>query len=73
MIELKVYTIRELLYTPAIKGNQTTLATLLNINRTTLRKYLPDTNNARHVVFQWTGKYTFMSKSHPHKVKNNDS
>jgi len=59
MITVNMYTIRDLLYTPALKGNQTTLAKLLNINRTTLRKYKDDTDNARHVIFMRNDKYVF--------------
>lgn len=67
MQNLNVYTIRELLYTPAMKGNQSTLAKLLDIDRATVRKYLEDTTVSRHVVFRLSGKYTFMAKSHTHK------
>lgn len=55
-----MYTIRELLATPAIKWNQTKLAGLLHINRSTLRKYMNDTDNKRHSVLYIESKYRFM-------------
>ncbi len=61
MRTLQVFTIQELLLTPTIKYNQTTLANLLHINRSTLRKYMDDITNARHSVLFIDGRYSFMS------------
>lgn len=69
MVTLNVYTIRELLYTPAIKGNQTTLARLLKINRGTLAKYMVDIDNTRHIVILQDDKYILMSTTNPRPRK----
>lgn len=63
---INTYTILELLLTPTIRGNQTVLAKLLKINRSTLRKYLDDTTNANHVVLVNDNKYVFMHSTAPH-------
>lgn len=72
MITTNVYTITDLLYTPAIKCNQTTLAKLLNISRGTLRKYMDDTTNERHSIVLVAGKYRFHcnASARPTGVKN---
>ena len=69
MITIPVYTIREILMTPTIKYNQTTLANLLDIQRTTLRKYKDDTDNSRHSVLFIDGKYIFMHITAPHSTR----
>ena len=43
-------TLSELLLTPYYRGNKTLLAKELNINRGTLRKYLPDVEGELHFV-----------------------
>jgi hypothetical protein len=43
-------TLNELLLTPYYRGNKSLLAKELNINRGTLRKYLPDTGGYFHFV-----------------------
>ena len=62
MITTEIYTITDLLYTPALRCNQSKLALLLKISRVTLRKYMDDTNNERHSIFVVDGKYRFHCK-----------
>ena len=80
MITAQLYTIRELLYTPAIRYNQSTLAKLLHINRNTLRKYKDDSDNTRHVILVLNGTYVFQcipsikatgDKNHAHNAHTN--
>lgn len=59
MITTEVYTITDLLYTPAFRCNQSKLALLLKISRVTLRKYMDDTTNERHSIFMVDGLYKF--------------
>ena len=58
---VRAYTIKELLSAPDVLGNQTKLATFLDINRGTLRKYMKDDDKSRHSVLFMGGGYTFMS------------
>ena len=66
MKKLPVYTISELLATPAIQHNQTRLAKLLHITRGSLRKYMRDTDNKFHSVLFIDGKYIFQHSNEPH-------
>lgn len=63
---VQMFTIRELLATPAIKWNQTKLAELLDVNRSTLRKYMDDTANEHHAIIFKHGKYWFLHSTHAH-------
>ena len=65
MKKVNVYTIRELLMTPAMQYNQTTLSKFLHITRATVKKFKDDTTNTRHSVLFIGGHYIFMSKTSP--------
>lgn len=61
MVLTQIYTIDELLSSPALKYNQTALAKLLNCNRGTLRKYMLDVDGKEHVVRMNGARYQLMT------------
>jgi hypothetical protein len=57
----EIYSVQELLLTPTIMGNQSTLAKLLRINRATLHSAIEDVNNEKHIIKKVDGRYVFMA------------
>jgi len=59
MIDIKVYSLAELLRMDVMQNNKTKLATVLRINRSTVKKYLKDENCEKHLVRCIHGKFSF--------------
>lgn len=57
----QVYTIRELLLSPTMLGNQTKLAKMLRIDRMTLGKYRDDVENKYHCILRADEGFIFMA------------
>lgn len=68
MVEVQMYTVRELLFTPAMMGRIGRLAESLHIHRSTVRKFFNDIDNTSHSILRINGKYVFMSVTLPHKM-----
>lgn len=61
MKTIQICSIKDMLDTHAIDGNQSKLSLLLKINRHTLRKYMKDNDCGRHMIAVINGKYRFAS------------
>jgi len=62
-------TVNELLNTMEFRKNQTWLAKALNVNRTTLRKYMLDIGGEHHEIRHRKGKMQLMVLTSKAKVK----
>jgi len=63
MIEVKIFSLSDMLLTKAIKYNKSELAKFLKINRGIINKYIDDVDCERHGIIFTDNKYTFMCKT----------
>jgi len=54
-------TVNDLLNTMEFRRNQTWLAKALNVNRTTLRKYMTDLDGEHHLIREFNGSRQLMA------------
>lgn len=60
-------TVTNLLQTMEFMHNQSELARVLNVNRGTLRKYIPDTKGEFHCIREFSGVRQLMVLTHKAK------